>query len=195
VREGVVLDLRYEARDIDQSITSQAKIDQWFEAKTKGLNDLAKAQLKQKWGTMQRVLSSQDRLEEDRGRHPDGHGDQAPPDGRPRQRHAGGRQHLRSLQVLRAVRQDRAQRQMRHRDQLRAQREPTPRAKPRAKAITDNLLKYAVYSQMLADWFNEPPDKAINKAEKFELEVKKKFIDRAGPDEAADRGGQAADRL
>ncbi|WP_137895147.1 HsdR family type I site-specific deoxyribonuclease [Ramlibacter sp. 2FC] len=62
VREGVVLDLRYEARDIDQSITSQKKIDEWFDAKTKGLNDLAKAQLKQKWGTMQRVLSSQDRL-------------------------------------------------------------------------------------------------------------------------------------
>ena len=63
VEDGVVLDLRYEARDIDQNITSQAKIDQWFEAKTQGLNDLAKAQLKQKWGTMQRVLSSQSRLE------------------------------------------------------------------------------------------------------------------------------------
>ncbi len=43
VRDKVVLDLRYEARDIDQNITSQAKIDQWFEAKTKGLTDLAKA--------------------------------------------------------------------------------------------------------------------------------------------------------
>ena len=42
---------------------SQAKIDQWFEAKTKGLTDLAKAQLKQRWGTMQKVLSSQSRLE------------------------------------------------------------------------------------------------------------------------------------
>ncbi|MEO6319319.1 MAG: HsdR family type I site-specific deoxyribonuclease, partial [Polaromonas sp.] len=62
VREGVVLDLRYEARDIDQKLTNTARIDQWFEARTKGLNDLAKAQLKQKWGTMQRVLSSQDRL-------------------------------------------------------------------------------------------------------------------------------------
>src|SRR5665647_256932 len=62
VREGVVLDLRYEARDIDQRLTNKDKIDQWFDAKTKGLNDLAKAQLKQKWGTMQRVLSSQDRL-------------------------------------------------------------------------------------------------------------------------------------
>ncbi len=63
VADGVVLDLRYEARDIDQNITSQKKIDQWFDAKTKGLNDLAKAQLKQRWGTMQKVLSSQSRLE------------------------------------------------------------------------------------------------------------------------------------
>ena len=57
VKDGVVLDLRYEARDIDQNITSPEKIDQWFEAKTKGLTDLAKAQLKQRWGTMQKVLS------------------------------------------------------------------------------------------------------------------------------------------
>ncbi len=60
----MVLDLRYEARDIDQRITSQKKIDQWFEAKTKGLTNLAKAQLKQRWGTMQKVLSSQSRLEQ-----------------------------------------------------------------------------------------------------------------------------------
>jgi len=62
VEDKVVLDLRYEARDIDQNITSQQRIDQWFEAKTKGLNDVALAQLKQKWGTMQKVLSSQSRL-------------------------------------------------------------------------------------------------------------------------------------
>ncbi len=42
VREGVVLDLRYEARDIDQNLTSKDKVDQWFEAKTRGLNDLAR---------------------------------------------------------------------------------------------------------------------------------------------------------
>jgi type I restriction enzyme, R subunit len=63
VEDNVVLDLRYEARDIDQNITSQDKIDKWFEAKTKGLTDYARLQLKQKWGTMQKVLSSQSRLE------------------------------------------------------------------------------------------------------------------------------------
>jgi type I restriction enzyme, R subunit len=63
VKDNVVLDLRYEARDIDQNVTSQDKIDKWFEAKTKGLTDYARLQLKQKWGTMQKVLSSQSRLE------------------------------------------------------------------------------------------------------------------------------------
>ncbi len=63
VRDKVVLDLRYEARDIDQSITSPEKIDIWFNSKTKGLNDIALAQLKKKWGSMQKVLSSKSRLE------------------------------------------------------------------------------------------------------------------------------------
>jgi type I restriction enzyme, R subunit len=63
VDDEVVLDLIYEARDIDQRLTSQEKIDQWFEMKTKGLNDWQKDELKKKWGTMQSVLSSKDRME------------------------------------------------------------------------------------------------------------------------------------
>ena len=63
VEDEVVRDLIYEARDIDQKISSQQRIDEWFEAKTKGLNDFQKSELKRKWGTMQRVLSSRSRLE------------------------------------------------------------------------------------------------------------------------------------
>ncbi|WP_319546839.1 type I restriction endonuclease subunit R [Ruegeria conchae] len=62
VEDKVVLDLRYEARDIEQRIASPDRIDAWFEAKTKGLTPVAKATLKQRWGTLQRVLSSKDRL-------------------------------------------------------------------------------------------------------------------------------------
>jgi len=62
VKDGIVLDLRYEARDIDQKITSLDKIDSWFESKTKGLTDFAKTELKQKWGTMKKVFSSVERL-------------------------------------------------------------------------------------------------------------------------------------
>ena len=63
VADGVVLDLRYEARDIEQIITQQDRIDAYFEAKTRGLNDAAKAKLKSKWGNMQKVYSSRKRLE------------------------------------------------------------------------------------------------------------------------------------
>ncbi|MFZ1701026.1 MAG: HsdR family type I site-specific deoxyribonuclease [Pyrinomonadaceae bacterium] len=63
VDDEVVLDLVYEARDIDQRLTSQEKVDSWFEAKTRGLNEWQKEELKNKWGTMQRVLSSRPRME------------------------------------------------------------------------------------------------------------------------------------
>ena len=63
VEDGVVLDLVYEARDIDQWIGSADKIDAWFDAKTKGLNDWPKDELKKQWGTMQKVLSSKSRMD------------------------------------------------------------------------------------------------------------------------------------
>jgi type I restriction enzyme, R subunit len=63
VEDGVVLDLVYEARDIDQWLGSEDKIDAWFEAKTKGLNDWQKDELKKQWGTMQKVLSSKSRMD------------------------------------------------------------------------------------------------------------------------------------
>jgi type I restriction enzyme R subunit len=63
VVDGVVLDLVYEARDIDQRLGSKDKIDAWFEAKTRGLNEWQKAALREQWGTMQNVLSSRSRME------------------------------------------------------------------------------------------------------------------------------------
>ena len=63
VDDKVVLDLVYEARDIDQRLGSTAKIDAWFEAKTRGLNDWQKAALREQWGTMQSVLSSRSRMD------------------------------------------------------------------------------------------------------------------------------------
>lgn len=63
VADKVVLDLRYEARRVPQEITSQEKIDAWFEERTKGLTDFARAELKKRWGTMQSLLSSGSRLE------------------------------------------------------------------------------------------------------------------------------------
>ena len=63
VEDGVVLDLVYEARDINQRLGSDEKIDAWFDAKTKGLNNWQKEALREKWGTLQNVLSSKSRMD------------------------------------------------------------------------------------------------------------------------------------
>ena len=62
VEDKVVLDLVYEARDIEQTLGSSEKIDAWFETKTRNLNSWQKAELKTQWGTMQQVLSSRSRM-------------------------------------------------------------------------------------------------------------------------------------
>lgn len=63
VADGVVLDLRYEYRDIPQRITSKEKIDLWFDKKNSPLSNRAKAKIKEEWATMQSVYSSLSRLE------------------------------------------------------------------------------------------------------------------------------------
>ncbi|MBM6790845.1 HsdR family type I site-specific deoxyribonuclease [Flavonifractor plautii] len=62
VRDKVVLDLRYEAREVEQNVVQQDRIDAWFEAKTRGLTNVAKAKLKQRWGNLQKMFSSKARL-------------------------------------------------------------------------------------------------------------------------------------
>ena len=62
VEDEVILDLLYEARDINQHLGSEEKVDEWFEASTTDLNDWQKAALREKWGTMQNVLSSKSRM-------------------------------------------------------------------------------------------------------------------------------------
>ncbi|MFY9341986.1 MAG: HsdR family type I site-specific deoxyribonuclease [Planctomycetota bacterium] len=63
VADKVVLDLQYEARDIEQWLGSEERIDAWFEAKTRGLNEWQKNELRGKWGTMQNVLSAKARMD------------------------------------------------------------------------------------------------------------------------------------
>jgi type I restriction enzyme R subunit len=61
VADGVILDLKYEARDVPQRLTSQAAIDAWFERKTRGLNNFQKAVLRRRWATMEQLMSAGER--------------------------------------------------------------------------------------------------------------------------------------
>jgi hypothetical protein len=61
VADGVILDLKYEARDVPQRLTSQAAIDNWFEHKTRNLNNFQKAVLRKRWATMEELMSAGER--------------------------------------------------------------------------------------------------------------------------------------
>ena len=179
VDDGVVLDLRYEARDIDQNITSQAKIDQWFDAKTKGLTDVAKAQLKQRWGTMQSVLSSKDRLEkivadivldmETRDRLKSGHGNAM----------------LVSGSIYSACRYFEMFQKtgLAGKCAIVTSYRPSPadiKGEESGEGLTEKVLQYDTYRKMLAEYFNESEDSAMYKVNQFEREVKKRFVDEPG---------------
>lgn len=176
VKDRVVLDLRYEARDIDQNITSQEKIDEWFELKTKGLNDAAKAQLKQRWGTMRRLLSSQDRLRkivadilmdmERRDRLSSGRGNAILVSGSIYQ----------ACKLFEMFQES----DLAGRCAIITSYRPSPgqiKGEDSGEGATERLLQYGIYRKMLAEFFKEPEEQAMHRVEQFEKLVKARFID------------------
>lgn len=173
VYDKVVLDLRYEARDIEQNISSPDKIDEWFELKTRGLTDFAKAELKQRWGTLKKVFSSKSRLEkivldivmdmEKKERLQNGRGNAM----------------LVSDSIYNACRYF----ELFQNAGLKNAAIVTsfvPNAadiKGEGDNYTEKLQRFDIYRKMLASYFNEDPETAINKVEQFETEVKKKFVE------------------
>jgi len=61
VTDKVILDLKYEARDVPQRLTSPQAVDAWFEQKTKALNNFQRAVLRKRWATMEDLMSAGER--------------------------------------------------------------------------------------------------------------------------------------
>jgi type I restriction enzyme, R subunit len=61
VADGVVLDLTYEARTVPQRLGSREQLDEWFEVKTRGLNNYQKSVLRKRWATLESLMSSDER--------------------------------------------------------------------------------------------------------------------------------------
>jgi len=179
VGDKVVLDLRYEARDIDQAVTSQKKIDQWFDVKTMGLSEMARAQLKKRWGTMRAVTSSVDRISKIVA--------DILLDMATRDRLASGRGNalLVSDSVYAACRFFEAfgDTDLKDKCAIVTSYDPGPgkiKGEETGEGLTEKLLKYQTYRQMLADHFKLPPDKAMGRAARFEHEVKRRFVHEPG---------------
>lgn len=179
VLDGVVLDLRYEARDIDQRITSQKKIDEWFEAKTRGLSNLGKMQLKQKWGSMQKLLSSKSRLEQIVA---DIQMDMMQ---KPRLMDGRGNAMLVCASVYEAckVYEMFSQTDLAGKCAIVTSYKPTAtdiKGEEAGEGLTEKLFKYELYRKMLADYFEQPEDEAAKRVEEFEKEVKQRFLKEPG---------------
>ena len=176
VKDGVVLDLRYEARDIEQTLSSPKKVDQWFDNKTGGLNDAARASLKKRWGTMRKVLSSRDRLQRivedivlDMGT-------------RDRLKSDRGNAILVSDSIYAACRVF----EMFEKTELAGKCAIVTSYEPKlsdikgeesGEGLTERLRQYDIYRRMLAAHFDEPEDTAMYKVARFESEVKRRFIE------------------
>ncbi len=179
VSDGVVLDLRYEARDIDQNITSEAKIDQWFAAKTQRLTDVAKARLQQRWGTMRKVLGVRERLEQIVA---DIVFDMETCD---RLKSGRGNALLVSSNIYSACRffDMFQQTDLAGKCAIVTSYQPAPakiKGEETGEGLTEKLLQYNTYRKMLAAHFSESENKAMHKVEQFEQEVKKRFVEEPG---------------
>jgi len=179
VADGVVLDLRYEARDIDQDLTSPSKVDKWFEAKTRGMTDLSRAELKKRWGTMQKVVSSEPRARqivddilldmETKPRLSDGRGNAM----------------LVSSSIYQACKFYEMFSQAGFKGKCAIVTSYAPQPGDIAKedaghGATEALRQFDIYRQMLADHFGESADGAMTKIELFEQQVKERFIQHPG---------------
>jgi len=179
VADKVILDLRYEARDIEQALSSEAKVDAWFDAKTKNLSNLGKAQLKQRWGTLQELFSSQSRLDKIVG--------DILLDMEQRDRFISGRGNALlicdSIYEACKVYELFAQKGLRGKCAIVTSYRPTAAAlkgEDSGEGETERLHEYAVYRQMLMDWFQEPADIAVTKTDEFEKQVKELFVKKPG---------------
>lgn len=179
VSDGVVLDLRYEARNVDQHLTSPEQVDKWFEVKTKGMTDLSKAELKKRWGTMQKVVSSEPRAKqivndilldmETKPRLMDGRGNAM----------------LVGASIYQACKFYEMFVAAGFKGKCAIVTSYTPNASDISKedsgeGKTEKIRQYDIYRKMLADYFGESEDQAMNKVEQFEKEVKEQFIKNPG---------------
>ncbi|MGW7429634.1 type I restriction endonuclease subunit R [Streptomyces sp. NPDC054861] len=179
VEDGVVLDLCYEARSIDQHLTSPAQVDKWFEAKTRGMTDLSKAELKKRWGTMQKVVSSEPRAKqivqdilldmETKPRLMDGRGNAM----------LVGESIYQACKFYELF----CNAGFRGNCAIVTSYAPSPgdiSKEDSGAGQTEKLRQYDIYRRMLADHFGESEDAAMTKVDEFEKEVKRQFVEEPG---------------
>ncbi len=174
VSDKVVLDLNYEARSVEQYVSSPEKLDEYFELKTQNLNDAAKTELKKKWVNLQKVFSTKDRLEHitqdivlDMAKLP-------------RLSNGKGNAMLVAESVYNACRYFELFLETELKDKVAVITSYEPNIadlKDCGSDESEESYKYRAYCKMLQNFFNEKDEKkALNKIKEFEEKVKERFI-------------------
>ncbi|GAA9588442.1 hypothetical protein HpHA62_06510 [Helicobacter pylori] len=174
VSDKVVLDLNYEARSVDQYVSSPEKLDEYSELKTQNLNDTAKTELKKKWANLQKVFSTKNRLEHivqdivlDMAKLP-------------RLSNGKGNAMLVAESVYNECRYFEFFLETELKDKVAVITSYEPNIadlKDCGSNESEESYKYRAYCKMLQNFFNEKDEKkALNKTKEFEEEVKKRFI-------------------
>ncbi|WP_183011648.1 type I restriction endonuclease subunit R [Helicobacter pylori] len=174
VSDRVVLDLNYEARSVDQYVSSPEKLDEYFELKTQNLNDIAKAELKKKWVNLQKVFSTKDRLARivqdivlDMAKLP-------------RLRNGKGNAMLVAESICDACQYFELFLETELKDKVAVITSYEPNIanlKDCGSDESEKSYQYRIYCKMLQNFFNEKDEKkALNKIKEFEEKVKERFI-------------------
>ncbi|GAA7443686.1 HsdR family type I site-specific deoxyribonuclease [Helicobacter pylori] len=173
VSDKVVLDLTYEARSVDQYVSNNEKLNEYFELKTQNLNDAAKAKLKKQWVNLQKLFSTKDRLEHivqdivlDMAKLP-------------RLKNGKGNAMLVAESVYNACRYFElfSKTELKDKVAVITSYEPNIADLKCGSNESEESYKYRIYCDMLKKFFNEEDEeKARNKTKEFEEEVKRRFI-------------------
>ncbi|OOC22025.1 restriction endonuclease subunit R [Helicobacter pylori] len=172
VSDRVVLDLNYEARSVDQYVSSPEKLDEYFELKTQGLNEAAKTELKKKWVNLQKVFSTKNRLKDivqdivlDMAKLP-------------RLRSEKGNAMLVAESVRNACLYFELFLETELKDKVAVITSYEPSIADLKDCGSDERKEsYRIYCKMLQNFFDEKDEKkALNKIKEFEEKVKERFI-------------------
>ncbi|MGL2526767.1 type I restriction endonuclease subunit R [Helicobacter pylori] len=171
VSDRVVLDLNYEARSVNQYVSDPEKLDEYFELKTQGLNDIAKTELKKKWVNLQKVFSTKDRLENivqdivlDMAKLP-------------RLSNGKGNAMLVAESVCNACQYFELFLETELKDKVAVITSYEPSIADLKDCGSDESYQYRIYCKMLQNFFDEKDEKkALNKIKEFEEKVKERFI-------------------
>ncbi|WQT52046.1 type I restriction endonuclease subunit R [Helicobacter pylori] len=174
VSDRVALDLNYEARSVDQYVSSPEKLDEYFELKTQGLNETAKTELKKKWVNLQKVFSTKDRLTRivqdivlDMAKLP-------------RLSNGKGNAMLVAESVCDACKYFELFLETELKDKVAVITSYEPNIADLKDCGSDGRkesYQYRIYCKMLQNFFNEKDEKkALNRIKEFEEKVKERFI-------------------